>query len=260
MIVRKPSGGELWMIGQTDHSRLVGQFAAHWGNEHFAKPTPYISMARAAAFHDYGWLRYETAPAFDAATHETPNFRDISADDRRLEEYQWCLDWLLGSDRYASLIVNMHRTGLWRGRYGAMRHPELFINRQSQGIEAFINVNEARQEHEKAGLDEQILWTNYRLLQVWDYLGLYFACAEACDEYLEPVPTSYDGEKDGGVRMTLTPKTSEQIVFDPYPFDVRPLTVGLAFKRMPKVTYTDKGAFEEAYFKSPTELMTFELV
>ncbi len=32
MIVRKSPAGSLTLIGQTDHSRFVGQLAAHWGN------------------------------------------------------------------------------------------------------------------------------------------------------------------------------------------------------------------------------------
>ena len=46
VIVRKQSNDELILIGQTDHSRLVGQLAAHWGNDTFAVPQPYTSMAR----------------------------------------------------------------------------------------------------------------------------------------------------------------------------------------------------------------------
>ena len=41
MIVRKDPAGSLTLIGQTDHSRFVGQLAAHWGNRDFAAPAPY---------------------------------------------------------------------------------------------------------------------------------------------------------------------------------------------------------------------------
>jgi hypothetical protein len=58
MIVRKETDGGALLIAQTEHSRLVGQFAAHWGNRDFAVPEPFESMARAAVFHDFGWLRY----------------------------------------------------------------------------------------------------------------------------------------------------------------------------------------------------------
>ena len=38
MIVRPLADGHTALIGQTDHSRLVGQLAAHWGNDQFAAP------------------------------------------------------------------------------------------------------------------------------------------------------------------------------------------------------------------------------
>ncbi len=62
MIIRKNPGGALTLIAQTDHSRFVGQLAAHWGGRDFESPKPYDAVVRAATFHDYGWLRYETSP------------------------------------------------------------------------------------------------------------------------------------------------------------------------------------------------------
>jgi len=68
MIIRKNPNGALTLIGQTDHSRFVGQLAAHWGNGEFETPKPYDSVVRAATFHDYGWLRYETSRPSRIAT------------------------------------------------------------------------------------------------------------------------------------------------------------------------------------------------
>jgi len=62
MIIRKDPSGALTLIGQTDHSRFVGQLVAHWGSRDFEAPKPYDAVVRAATFHDYSWLRYETSP------------------------------------------------------------------------------------------------------------------------------------------------------------------------------------------------------
>ena len=43
------------MITQNDHGDLSGQFAAHWGNQKFARLKPYASMVLAAEAHDNGW-------------------------------------------------------------------------------------------------------------------------------------------------------------------------------------------------------------
>src|SRR5262249_38266775 len=56
MIVRPLAEGQTALIGQTDHSRLVGQLAAHWGNDQYAAPEPYDSVAGAAPFPDFGCL------------------------------------------------------------------------------------------------------------------------------------------------------------------------------------------------------------
>ena len=48
MIVRERADGTLILIGQTDHTKLSVQCAAHWGNQYFAKPKPYEAVVRAA--------------------------------------------------------------------------------------------------------------------------------------------------------------------------------------------------------------------
>src|SRR5919198_6700580 len=108
MIIRKEPENALVLIGQTDHSRLVGQLAAHWGNEKFATPKPYESVVRAAAFHDYGWLRYETSPLLDQETGEPFQFLKVPLTETQLASYQWGLDWMADIDRYSGLIVSMH--------------------------------------------------------------------------------------------------------------------------------------------------------
>ena len=191
MIVRTAADGATLLVGQTDHSRLVGQFEIQ-RDAVVALPQPFDSVARAAAFHDFGWLRYETAPLFDTASGETPSFRAIGTDATKLEEYQWCIDWFMGKDPYAGHIVGMHRTGLWRSRYGAMVHPPHPARTQPDIVEAFIAQHEERRAGELRdyGWDPQQMRINYRLLQVWDLLGLYFACQDPYDDYLDPVPTT----------------------------------------------------------------------
>jgi len=221
MIVRKPPDGELILIGQTDHSRLVGQLAAHSGNAEFATSEPYDSVVRAATFHDYGWLRYETSPILNPETGETPEFRQIPLNATQLEAYQWSLDWLTGIDRYSGLIISMHRTGLWRGRYQTIKHPEAYnIRTLSPEAQDFIAKNETWQERERSSWDAKQLWTNYRLMQVWDLLGLYFCCQDPCEEYVDPVPVSYDEDETDGIRLTLKPIDSRTVSFDPYPFEI----------------------------------------
>lgn len=259
MIIRKEPNGQLLVIGQTDHSRLVGQLAAHWGNTAFAVPKPYESVVRAATYHDYGWLRYETSPLIDGESGEPFQFLKVPLTSTQMASYQWSLDWMAEIDTYSGLIVNMHRTGLWKGRYQTIKHPMGYnIKTMSPEIQAFIAKNEAWQERERALLDHDNVWTNYRLMQVWDLLGLYFCCQDPSEDYVEPVPARYgNGE---GVVMSMKPVGPRRVAFDPYPFDVRPCRIQLGFRRLPTTSFPDVETFRRAYFQAELELMQFELV
>ncbi len=261
MIIRKQPNGEVILIGQTGHSQLVGQLGAHWGNAEFERPKPYDSVARAVTYHDYGWLRYETSPLIDPESGEPYEFRKAPFSQAQLDSYQWCIDWLTGIDRYSGLLVSMHRTGLWNGRYQTIEHPSGKYNPQGlrPEISELISRNEARQEQELASLDRDEVRVNYHLLQVWDLLGLYFCCQDPYDDYIEPVPVSYS-DKGKGVRLTMKPAGGGRVAFEPYPFDARPVRVQITYKRLPRTSFPDLEAFRRAYFQAETELLQYELV
>jgi hypothetical protein len=226
MITRKQSNGELLLIGQTDHSRLVGQIAAHWGNSEFTRPEPYDSVVRAAAYHDYGWLRYETSPLADPESGVPYGFREVPFSQAQLDSYQQCIDWLSAIDRYSGLLV--------------------------------VNRSEVWQKNERAAIGEETIWINYHLLQIWDLLGLYFCCQDPYEEHIDPVPMSYT-DKNKSARITTKPIGTGRVAFEPYPFDVRPLRVQIMCKRLPKSSFPDLQAFRTAYFQAETELLQYEI-
>jgi hypothetical protein len=262
MIIRKAPDDALVLIGQTDHSRFVGQLAAHWGNREFESPRPYDSVVRAATFHDYGWLRYETSPLIAPETGEPYPFLQVPMTESQLAAYQWALDWMAGIDPYSGLIVSMHRTGLWKGRYDTIKHPAWRYNLTtlSPEVQGFIARNEVWQERQRAAFDAKEVWTNYRLMQIWDLLGLYFCCQEPYPDHVDPVPASYTSARDEGVRMVMTPDGPQRVAFDPYPFDVRPCRVQLAFKRVPSAAFPNLESFRRAWFGANLGLFEFELV
>ena len=59
-------------------------------------------MVRAATFHDYGWLRYETTPLIKSDTGEPYTFLQLPLATTQLDSYQWSLDWLAGIGRLAA--------------------------------------------------------------------------------------------------------------------------------------------------------------
>ncbi|HLG73714.1 MAG TPA: DUF3891 family protein [Chloroflexota bacterium] len=256
MIVRKDAGGGLTLIRQTDHSQFVGQLAAHWGNDQFAPLRPYESVVRAATFHDYGYMQWEPDLPFDAEHGVPYEFRRSPTTQRTLDAYKWVTEWLGGIDPYSGLLVSMHRTGLWRNRYDTIDHPGGMSRQLSPEVASFAEFLEERQKAQQPAFDQQELWTNYHLLQLWDLLGLYFGCQEPYDEYMEPVPLDYQGRR---TRITLNPAGPHQVAVDPYPFDARPLRLQIACKRVAD-RYESESAFRKAFAQAPLELLEYELV
>jgi hypothetical protein len=260
MIVRYESNGTIVMITQNDHAQLSGLFAAHWGNERFEKPRPYLSLVRAAMFHDRGWIRYETGPQLDPETGRTPNYRDVPNDKAQLEAFEWAGDWLSTIDPYAGLMITRHRSGLWQGRYGVMTHPPAIQRGMlATEIKEFIARSEAKQKIAAEKLDQAELATNYNLLQVWDIISLYICSNEVLKpDRIEPVPMSYAGK--AGVSMSLSPLDPQTIALDPYPFDQPSLTTNLIFRRLTQTKFNDVSELHAAYFSTAPQIASFNLI
>jgi hypothetical protein len=145
-------------------------------------------------------------------------------------------------------------------------HPKAYLqppNRPmgplSPEVQAFIAKHEAAQEQERKKHDEEEVWTNYRMLQVWDLLGLYFSCHEPDDLYITPVPVGYTRNRTDGVRLTMKPGARNEVIFDPFPFRERGCKVSLVMKRLPKRNYPDRASFQAAYFQAQSEVLSFTL-
>jgi hypothetical protein len=258
MIVRYESDGTIVMITQNDHAMASGLFAAHWGNEHFERPQPYSSIVKAAAFHDRGWIDYETAPRLNGEG-QTPNYRDVPIDSGQLRAFRWASDWLSHIDPYAGLLSAKHRTGLWQGRYGVITKPPLVQRGTlSPGILAFIAESEAHQAQTGAGLDGSQLMVNYNLLQVWDMMSLYICSTPSLSPTeLGPAPTDYAGNN---VILNFQPGADGKISLDPWPFDEPSLTANVVYRRLKVQRFETDSALQEAYFKTPPAVMAFTFV
>jgi hypothetical protein len=261
VIIRESAEDEIVLVNQTDHSRLVGQIAAHWGNDQFAKPAPNDSVIRSAAYHDYGWVRYETSPLFDEKTNELYHFKNPPVTALHMEGYDWCVDWLMGQDPFASLMVSRHRTGLWRNRYGVVKHPpHPHFTDMPELVTDFIDRHEARQAMDMPKFDRQDFDMAYRLLQFWDILGLYFCCQDPYDSYMEPVPTRRDEKWEDGARVDMTPIAPGKVRFAPFPFDEDGLKLQLLVRRLKRANWASSEEFRADFWKADTEILEFQIV
>jgi len=168
MIVREGADGELILIAQTDHAKVSGQCAAHWGNGTFARPEPNEAVVRAAMFHDSGWYDYEASPTIAPDTGRPLNFMQVPWGKPQRHAFEWAIEWMTRIDPYSGLLLSKHRTGLQRGRYGKVAHPK-FFNTQNlpEDNENFLARNEEAQAAQlrrrrlyRAGAD--VVWRAHR--------------------------------------------------------------------------------------------------
>jgi len=124
--------------------------------------------------------------------------------------------------------------------------------------EDFLARNEQAQATRLQHYDEAEFWKNYQLLQTFDLISLFLCNKDVVDDYIEPVPTSYDGGSSA-VKLTLKSSGSDRIEVDPYPFDTDELRLQLIMRRLARTTFANDAAFREAYFKAIPEAVDFIL-
>ena len=168
------------LITQNDHGDLAGQFAAHWGNDKFARLDPYPSMVLAAEAHDNGWWHWDINPSVDEegvplAFTRTPR-------EKRSGFYGKGIDYVVEKDLYAGLMVSMHGVGLPQQRYGTMptmskrvdEYSLKFIEEREPSHKLMMNQIATLEQYAGASGPDQIQF-NYRMMQVFDRLSLFSA-------------------------------------------------------------------------------------
>ena len=267
------------MISQNDHGDLAGQFAAHWGNEQFAKLEPYQSMVLAAETHDNGWWDWDIYPSIDEQGAPIPFTR--TPREFRSTFYGKGIDNVVARDPYAGLVVSMHGVGLPQKRYGTM---PTMVDRDDPYSQKFIAEREpthkemidklSRMEQYAGLTSRERIWHNYLLMQVFDRLSLFFcsnfditavAAAGAHTKEgkayygatIQPTPLK-PGDEQGQIQLRVI--NGQTVVVDPYPFDESPLRVSVRAKLIPKIKYKSQEEFREIYGKAQWQEFIFTLL
>jgi len=267
------------LISQNDHGDLAGQFAAHWGNERFAKLEPHQSMVLAAETHDNGWWDWDIYPSIDDNGAPIPFTR--TPREFRSSFYGKGIDNVIARDLYAGLVVSMHGVGLPQKRYGTM--PSM-VERDDPYSQEFISEREpthkdlidkiSRMEQYAGLTSQERIWHNYLLMQVFDRLSLFFCSnfdittvaaagshtKEGKAYYgstIKPAPMK-PGEESGQIELRVIDR--QTIVIDPYPFDSSPLRISVRGKLIPKCKYSSQEEFREIYGKAQRQEFTFTLL
>lgn len=230
MIVQTAATGDAhFVITQVDHARASGILAKAFGNVMFAELNPCAAMEYVVAHHDEGWADLDAQAMLDLETRlpyhltKTPILKLIETGDKSPNHNE-------AHNPYAGLISSMHTWGLYHGRYGLS--DKVFINtfpaEHRPAVDAMLAGEEARQAKLKAQLavdlataawvDERVLFHNYKLLQFFDTLSLYFHTAYAGgrgESHFLNVPRAVGDD----VQVTVTPLGVDVYRVMPFPFN-----------------------------------------
>ncbi|MBC9734643.1 DUF3891 family protein [Nocardioides marmotae] len=264
--------GELELIDQVEHGRVAGILAEAWGNTRFTAPSPVPAVSLAAAKHDEGWRAIDGALLFDELEKRPLHFLDIDVESH-IPLYRAGVERVSMLDAYAGLLVGMHWSGIYRGRWqrpGAgsrLARTEETRRLQSEVVRAeeerWIGVREqVWTEQEPRAVFETRLWHHFELLQVWDLLSLFLCVVPDQPSPLEPVvpwgpqlsgidhrsetvrlPTI--GRTPGGERLDLVARVvgEGRISLDPFPF-AAPVTVEVEVQVLPDRGWTQAEAID----------------
>lgn len=267
----------LLLILQVDHSRVTGWFAAHWGNDTFARPSPYAAMVLAAQEHDTGWWDWEIKPQLNNEGLPPDYIGSIKHLGGKvwLDFYRHGIYRLAEQDPYAGYIVSLHSDGLLTQGRGLLPYmpdyavyPEVkeFLTEQESYRAELMKQLKSSKEYCDFVSNEQ-MWTNFKLMEVYDQMGQF-----VCNRYpfnsthrkngpsntLSDVPAPTQPSRDDAV-LTFTIKDEIRATVTPYPFDVDPLIVSFQGRLIPKRRYTNQDEFLMEYYRAEKVPITYSL-
>ncbi|MEA2324369.1 MAG: hypothetical protein QOD81_4219 [Solirubrobacteraceae bacterium] len=239
--------GDVWqVVMQPDHAELSGQIAEQWGNGELAAPHPARGVRIASRRHDDGWAVWERAPQLDATGAPATFFKTHIPS--HLAFWRAGVAAITEHDPYAGLLVSMHGAGIYRGRYGTQPEMKMALAGDvEQLVDAFVAEQEEGYPQRRAdlGADEAETWTNYRFLQVFDRLSLFFCMNDpetSASTTIGSVPTDYAG---GETALDAEAVAPFRVALDPYPF-AGEATFTLRRRLLPKADFASGDAFREA--------------
>ena len=230
MIVQTaPEGSPHFVITQVDHARASAELARAFGNDQFAPLDPATQITFVTEHHDDGWIDLDAQWLQDPNTG-LPYHLVKTPLDKLVRTGKGSPDICEAEHPLCGVISSMHTYGLYHGRYGLSNF--VFIDLMPEELQPYVSemlANElARQERLKGQLpsewaSEQFLFHNYKLLQFFDTLALYFQTTHAAarqETVFENVPRGIGDD----VSLTIRPKSDNQYQLSPWPFSAETLT------------------------------------
>ena len=234
MIQTAPEGEPRFICTMKEHNALCGQFVRAFGNDSFERPEPFDQMVYVVSHHDWGWADADDNPHFDAK-NRMPCGLGTGRPPEAIDTNRKSPDFNESYHPYCGLLSSMHSWGLYNARYGFSEFKVRRGGSTSVPVDADIaeETNSMlaheieRQERLRATLaadpetrgwiDEKHLTQNYKQLQFFDTLALYFNLrheSERGEEIYVHVPKSADED----AAITVRPLGDGVYSLDPFPF------------------------------------------
>lgn len=250
MFVRERS--DAWQIVlQPDHADLAAQFVRAWA----PRPEPFASLEVVARRHDDGWAVWERAPGLDAESRPM-NFLAVPVP-VHLAFYRAGIAAVTDHDPYAGLMLSMHGAGIYNGRYGTQPELRMALDDDARDlVAAFVEEQEQGYGERIAqlGVSEDERWRNYKLLQVWDRLAIYFSWSDVEEgERASIGPLQRNGDESS---LEIEPRGPWRVALEPFPFVSDQASFTLLRRLVPKRAWPDENAFRGDFFATPVESVT----
>jgi hypothetical protein len=228
IIQTAPAGQPRLAIMMYEHTALSHQFARAFGNDRFQPVEPNDLMFYIVLHHDAGWAEFDRNPVTDPKTGlpynlvETPA-EYITVTSRLSPEFNQ------RQHPYCGLMSSMHSWGLYNGRYGltSMVLIDKIPQQDRPLAERMLDGELDRQNRLKAEiakdpqtsdwLDERHVFQNYKQLQFFDTLALYFNRthpSERGEAKFEHVPLNAQQDTTVAIR----PREPGVYELSPHPF------------------------------------------
>jgi hypothetical protein len=271
MIVQTaPNGEPHFVIRQIDHAHTAGTLSVHFGNQKFAPMIPRDIMEYVIAHHDQGWEDADAAPQLDPKTG-LPYHLGQTPLDLMVATNQGSPDFNEKHHPFAGLMSSMHTCGFYNGRYGLLEttYKDVFPAELHPVYEKILSSEEERQNRLKAELrtdpdtahwaDEDFYMPNYKLLQFFDLLALYFHLTHP-SQHTETSFQQVPMQPSESTTITLKPVTNGYYSLSPYPFALKEVEVTTEGRYLMPLREGETVNMTEYLYAQPVASQTYRLV
>lgn len=270
MIVQTaPQGEPHFVIRQIDHAHTAGSLAVHFGNQKFDAIIPRDIMEYVISHHDQGWEAIDAAPQMDPKTG-LPYHLGQTPLATLLKTNEGSPAYNEEHHPFAGLISSMHTRGFYNGGYGLREstYKDVLPAETHAPLEGLLNREEERQNRLKAQLraepdtahwaDEAFYMPNYKLLQFFDSLALYFHLTHPSQHGEATFNVPLNHQQD--VMITLKPVTMGLYSLSPYPFAISEVEVNTEGRYVMPVGEGESVNMTDYMYAQPITTQSYRLV